>query len=98
MLQFDPSRRITVDEALAHPYLALLHDAGDEPTAGAPFAFEVPPVSLDCRAQRGRGWGRMLGHGDDVGAHRRALIATSRAHTRTTANKPRTIHENAIRT
>ena len=26
MLVFDPQRRITVEEALAHPYLASLHD------------------------------------------------------------------------
>ncbi len=50
MLQFDPSRRITVDEALEHPYLALLHDAGDEPVAGAPFTFEVPQAR-DARAR-----------------------------------------------
>lgn len=32
MLQFNPNDRITVDEALAHPYLASLHKADDEPT------------------------------------------------------------------
>ncbi|KIZ03810.1 extracellular signal-regulated kinase1/2 [Monoraphidium neglectum] len=42
MLVFDPSRRISVDDALRHPYLAALHDAADEPVADAPFTFEVP--------------------------------------------------------
>jgi mitogen-activated protein kinase 1/3 len=30
MLQFDPSRRIDVEAALQHPYLAPLHDPSDE--------------------------------------------------------------------
>ena len=39
MLVFDPKRRITVTEALAHPYLASLHDVSDEPSASKPFEF-----------------------------------------------------------
>jgi mitogen-activated protein kinase 1/3 len=31
MLVFDPRKRITVVEALAHPYLANLHCEDDEP-------------------------------------------------------------------
>ena len=30
MLTFNPNRRITVEEALAHPYLASLHNEKDE--------------------------------------------------------------------
>lgn len=33
MLQFDPRKRITVEEALRHPYLAQLHDPASEPSA-----------------------------------------------------------------
>ncbi len=33
MLQFNPSKRITVEDALAHPYLAQLHDPALEPSA-----------------------------------------------------------------
>lgn len=33
MLQFDPRKRISVRQALAHPYLASLHDEHEEPTA-----------------------------------------------------------------
>lgn len=37
MLQFNPTKRITVEDALAHPYLAQLHDLAAEPSApGAP--------------------------------------------------------------
>lgn len=32
-LTFDPKKRITVEEALAHPYLANYHDPDDEPVA-----------------------------------------------------------------
>ena len=39
MLAFDPNDRITVDEALAHPYLARYHDPSNEP-AMPPFDFE----------------------------------------------------------
>jgi mitogen-activated protein kinase 7 len=30
LLAFDPSKRITVEEALAHPYLSAYHDEEDE--------------------------------------------------------------------
>ncbi len=33
MLQFHPAKRITVEDALAHPYLAQLHDPAAEPSA-----------------------------------------------------------------
>lgn len=33
MLTFNPAKRITVDQALNHPYLEAYHDATDEPTA-----------------------------------------------------------------
>lgn len=49
-LIFDPKRRLTVDEALEHPYLASYHDPDDEPVA-APlspsyFAFDLHKESL----------------------------------------------------
>ncbi|URD96319.1 mitogen-activated protein kinase [Musa troglodytarum] len=40
MLVFDPSKRITVDQALHHPYLASLHDINDEPVCPTPFNFD----------------------------------------------------------
>ena len=33
MLAFSPRKRITVEDALAHPYLESYHDPEDEPTA-----------------------------------------------------------------
>jgi serine/threonine protein kinase len=32
MLTFDPLKRITIDDALAHPYMSQLHFPDDEPT------------------------------------------------------------------
>jgi len=32
LLAFDPTKRITVEDALAHPYLESMHDPEDEPT------------------------------------------------------------------
>jgi len=42
MLVFNPNKRCTVEEALAHPYLADLHQEGDEPecTSGFDYSFE----------------------------------------------------------
>ncbi|CAL9072482.1 mitogen-activated protein kinase 2 [Musa acuminata AAA Group] len=40
MLVFDPSKRITVDQALHHPFLASLHDINDEPFCPTPFNFD----------------------------------------------------------
>lgn len=46
MLVFDPNKRITVDEALCHPYLSSLHDINDEPICSAPFRFDFEQSSL----------------------------------------------------
>ena len=43
LLNFDPAARITVEEALAHPYLKSYHEEDDEPVHEKvfDFAFEV---------------------------------------------------------
>ncbi|GJX53029.1 mitogen-activated protein kinase 3 [Tanacetum coccineum] len=40
MLTMDPTKRITVEDALDHPYLARLHDVADEPIYAEPFSFQ----------------------------------------------------------
>ena len=39
LLQWRPDRRLTVDEALRHPFVAALHSEGDDPVAPQPFDF-----------------------------------------------------------
>ncbi|XP_078446628.1 mitogen-activated protein kinase 3 [Wolffia australiana] len=46
MLTFDPTRRISVEEALIHPYLAKLHDEEDEPICTRPFSFDFEQQTL----------------------------------------------------
>ncbi|XP_003388915.1 PREDICTED: mitogen-activated protein kinase 1-like [Amphimedon queenslandica] len=41
MLTFNPDERISVDAALAHPYLEQYYDPDDEPVAEVPFKFEM---------------------------------------------------------
>ncbi len=42
MLDMNPSRRITVEEALNHPFLETMHDPEDEPSfeGAIDFSFE----------------------------------------------------------
>nr|CAB3263634.1 ERK1/2 mitogen-activated protein kinase 1 [Phallusia mammillata] len=40
MLTFNPSKRINVEDALAHPYLEQYYDPADEPVAEQPFTLE----------------------------------------------------------
>lgn len=44
MLAFDPTSRISVEEALEHPYLHIWHDASDEPTCPTTFDFHFEVV------------------------------------------------------
>ncbi|XP_040991180.1 mitogen-activated protein kinase 3-like [Juglans microcarpa x Juglans regia] len=47
MLTFDPAKRITVEEALAHPYFERLHDVADEPVCSEPFSFDFEQKPLE---------------------------------------------------
>ncbi|KAL3470529.1 MAP kinase MpkA [Aspergillus californicus] len=44
MLAFDPSSRVSVEEALEHPYLSIWHDASDEPSCPTTFDFHFEVV------------------------------------------------------
>ncbi|KAF8379574.1 hypothetical protein HHK36_029015 [Tetracentron sinense] len=46
MLVYDPNKRITVDEALCHPYLASLHDIKDEPVCPRVFSYDFEQPSF----------------------------------------------------
>ncbi|CAH9072494.1 unnamed protein product [Cuscuta epithymum] len=47
MLLFDPTKRITVEDALNHPFLSSLHEINEEPTCPSPFVFDFEQASLD---------------------------------------------------
>ncbi|CAG9314859.1 unnamed protein product [Blepharisma stoltei] len=46
LLAFNPSQRLTVEEALRHPYLADLHDSDEEPVSQETIAFEFEDAEL----------------------------------------------------
>ncbi|ETM98677.1 CMGC/MAPK protein kinase [Phytophthora nicotianae INRA-310] len=46
MLVFDPRKRITIQEALAHPYLSLVRDRTVEKTCPTPFDFAFENTDL----------------------------------------------------
>ena len=41
LLTFNPNRRVSVEDALKHPYLAQYYDPSDEPTAPQLFTFDM---------------------------------------------------------
>lgn len=41
MLTFDPTKRVTVEEALGHAYLESMHDPEDEPDCKDVFNFNI---------------------------------------------------------
>lgn len=46
MLAFDPATRITIEQALEHPFLESLHNEEDEPVADFTFHFEFETEEL----------------------------------------------------
>jgi hypothetical protein len=53
LLCFDPMARITVEEALAHPYLEAYHDPEDEPVHQHRFDFESFEQEDQIEAMKG---------------------------------------------
>eukprot|EP00658_Telonema_sp_P-2_P029860 TRINITY_DN2264_c0_g1_i5.p1 TRINITY_DN2264_c0_g1~~TRINITY_DN2264_c0_g1_i5.p1 ORF type:complete len:244 (-),score=64.68 TRINITY_DN2264_c0_g1_i5:367-1098(-) len=47
MLQFDPRKRITVLEALSHPYVATYHDPENEPVSSKIFQADFEGYEMD---------------------------------------------------
>lgn len=44
MLEFDPKKRITVEDALEHPYLSMWHDINEEFSCQKTFGFEFEHI------------------------------------------------------
>ena len=51
LLGFNPMTRMTVEHALAHPYLEEYYDPDDEPVAEKPFNFEVMKIMNTFKAK-----------------------------------------------
>ena len=49
MLVFNPNKRVTIEQALKHPYMAALHDINDEPICNNPFDL---PANIDELTQQ----------------------------------------------
>lgn len=60
MLAFDPRKRITVIEALEHPYFSALHDPSLERSATAPFDLDMPEEELKEEELKEMFWNEML--------------------------------------
>jgi mitogen-activated protein kinase 7 len=52
LLAFDPAERITVEEALEHPYLSIWHDPNDEPDCPTPFDFSFEHINDMAQMKR----------------------------------------------
>lgn len=52
MLAFDPSSRISVEQALEHRYLQIWHDASDEPSCPQTFDFQFEVVEDTGRMKK----------------------------------------------
>ena len=68
MLVFSPTKRITVEDALAHPYLASLHDPSDEPLAHAEFSFDFERLPLNKQVLRELVLNEMLAFHPEIAA------------------------------
>jgi len=52
LLQFSPERRLTAEQALAHPYMTELHDVDDEPSSEGLFDFDFEKQKLSLAELR----------------------------------------------
>jgi len=59
MLQFDPRKRISVQDALEHAYLSTYHDASNEPVAKAIFKADFESMEMDKQKLRQLVWDEM---------------------------------------
>jgi len=41
LLQFNPERRLTIEQAISHPYLAQFHNPAEEPVLSAPISISI---------------------------------------------------------
>ena len=51
MLVFDPDKRISIEDALKHPYMSKYHDPSDEPTGEPVSAFDFDYELFSLKTQ-----------------------------------------------
>jgi len=66
MLEFHPDRRITIDRALAHPFLASLHNPEDEPVANFTFTFDFENEDLSREKVQELIWQEVRAYHPDI--------------------------------
>jgi serine/threonine protein kinase len=67
MLAFDPVKRISVEDALAHPYLAAFHDPDEEPGCKEIFNFDFENYELNKEQFQELIWNEMLQFHPELG-------------------------------
>lgn len=67
MLVFDPSKRISVTEALQHPFMSPLYDPKSDPPAQVPIDLDIDE-DLGEEMIREMMWGEMLYYHPEVAA------------------------------
>jgi p38 MAP kinase len=66
MLVFDPHKRITAAEALAHPYLATYHEEVDEPVSDTLFDWSFSETDISIEQWKGTTYSQCDVYSHDV--------------------------------
>lgn len=66
MLEFHPDRRISIERALEHPFLASLHNPDDEPSASFTFSFDFENEELPRERVQELIWAEVRSYHPDV--------------------------------
>lgn len=79
MLQFNPAKRITVDQALAHPYFSKLHNPKKEIECKDKFDFTFEREKIDQDSIRAFMWDECFQFRKELAAKKDTLIAKEKA-------------------
>lgn len=77
MLVFDPRKRITATESLAHEYVAPYHDPTDEPEAAEKFDWSFNDADLPVDTWKVMMYSEILGTVSSSAFVKRVLISLS---------------------
>jgi hypothetical protein len=62
LLHFNPSKRLTVQQALAHPYLSAVRDEAEETVHGSRLRMDIETSPLVCRDEIRANVSGLTGH------------------------------------